>query len=114
MQKNNKKARNGRSKRMKTDAVREVRVINLHEVCGSIDQDALNVLTVVTKGRRTNLFNKVTNALLGLDPKVQAYAAESVALYYAGHARTHTCLPSVDGVLNRLYKAVDDALAAAE
>lgn len=109
---NIRKARNGRSSR-KGATVRELRVINLHPLCG-IDQDAFDVLMVVTKYRRTHLFYEVYNALLGFDAVTQGYMTEAVALYYAGHARTRTSLPSVDAVLDKLYKVIDTALAKGE
>ena len=106
-------ARNWRSNRRKGTVVRQLRVLNLHRICG-IDQSALDVLTAVTKGRRTHLFYKVFNAVLGFDATVQAYLVECIALYYNGESVTYTDFSHVNAVLKRLYKAVDAAQAAGE
>lgn len=107
MKQTRKTTRNGQSNRK--GSIRRVRIISLHPFCG-IDQAALDVLMVVTNPS-TPLFIKVYNALLGFDATVQGYMAEAVALYYAGQAHTYTNLPSVDAVLENLYKVIDAALA---
>ena len=108
-----KKAHNGQSNRRKGTVVRQLRIVNLHRFCG-IDQGALDVLLVVTRGRRTRLFYKVFNALLGFDATAQGYLIEAVALYHSGKSVTYTDFPHVNVVLRRLYKAVDAALAKGE
>lgn len=105
-------AHNGRSNHKGTD-VRQLRVVNLHSLCG-VDQGALDVLLIVTRGRRTRFFYKVYNALLGFDATMQAYMIEAVALFHSGEAVTYTDFPHVNAVLRHLYKAVDAALAAGE
>lgn len=106
-------AYNGRSNRRKGTAVRQLRILNLHRFCG-IDQSALDVLLVVTRGRRTHLFYKVYNAVLGFDATVQGYLVECIALYHSGESVTYTDFPHVNAVLKRLYRAVDLALAKGE
>ena len=106
-------ALNKRSNRRKGTVVRQLRLINLHSLCG-VDRGALDVLLVVTRGRRTRLFYKVYNALLGFDATAQGYLIEAVALYHSGESVTYTDFPHVNAVLRRLYKAVDAALAAGE
>lgn len=106
-------ALNKQSNRRKGTVIRQLRVINLQSLCG-VDQGALDVLLIVTRGRRTRLFYKVYNALLGFDATAQGYLIEAVALYHSGESVTYTDFPHVNAVLRRLYKAVDAALAAGE
>lgn len=106
-------ALNRRSNRRKGTARRQFRVIHLHSLCG-VDRGALDVLLVVTRGRRTRLFYKVFNALLGFDATAQGYMIEALALYHSGESVTYTDFPHVNAVLRRLYRAVDAALAAGE
>jgi hypothetical protein len=106
-------ALNKRSNRRKGTVVRQLRVINLHSLCG-VAPGPLDVLLIVTRGRRTRLFYKVYNALLGFDATAQGYLIEAVALYHSGESVTYTDFPHVNAVLRRLYKAIDAALAAGE
>ena len=106
-------ALNKRSNRRKGTVVRQLRVINLHSLCG-VAPGPLDVLLIVTRGRRTRLFYKVYNALLGFDATVQAYLVECVALFHSGEFVTYTDFPHVNAVLRRLYRAVDASLAAGE
>ena len=106
-------ALNKQSNRRKGTVIRQLRVINLQSLCG-VNRGVLDVLLIVTRGRRTRLFYKVYNALLGFDATAQGYLIEAVALYHSGESVTYTDFPHVNAVLRRLYKAVDAALAADE